>query len=242
MSSHLTLKRMTTAAELFALQEIDLALDSATSRLAAIEDALGEPEELATALAVVEEKKEHLAELTSRQSELEASSEDIAAKVSSVEEKLYGGTISNPKELADYQAELKMFKGQISKFDDELLAIFADIDRAEATFAQVESFFGTMTKTSEQDQARLRTEKAEVEPEIVRLQSKRDANSAGLDRAPLSLYQILRERRDNVAVASLERSMCGGCRITLPTSTLKRARAGNELVQCVSCERILVVI
>ena len=168
--------------------------------------------------------------------------EDISAKVSSVEEKLYGGTVSNPKELSDYQAELKMFKEQISKLEDELLAIFVEIDRAEAEFAQVESFLGTMTTTWEQDQARLKTEKAVVEPEIARLQSERDADSSDLDRAALSLYQILRERRDAVAVSSLDRGMCGGCRITLPTSTLKRARAGNELVQCVSCERILVVI
>jgi len=232
---------MTTAAELFALQEIDLALDSATSRLAEIEGALGEPEDLINARLVVEEKKEQLSGFTSRQSELEASVEDIAAKVSSVEEKLYGGTVSNPKELSDYQAELKMFKEQISKLEDELLAIFVEIDRAEAEFAQVESFFGTMTTTWEQDQVRLKTEKAVVEPEIARLQSERDADSSDLDRAALSLYQILRERRDAVAVSNLDRGMCAGCRITLPTSTLKRARAGNELVQCVSCERILVV-
>jgi predicted nucleic acid-binding Zn-ribbon protein len=35
--------------------------------------------------------------------------------------------------------------------------------------------------------------------------------------------------------------MCQGCRITLPTSMLQKARAGLGLVQCVSCERILLV-
>lgn len=233
---------MTTAAELFALQEIDLALDSATSRLAEIEDALGEPDDLITARSVVEVQREHLSELTSQQSELEVSDEDVGAKVATLQEKLYSGTITNPKELSDYQAELQMYKGQISKIEDELLVALDETDRAEAVLARIESFLGAMTSVWEQDQRSLQTEKAEVQPEIDRLRSESNADSTDLDRAAVSLYKILRERRDSVAVASLERSMCGGCRITLPSAILKRARAGNELVQCVSCERILVVI
>jgi predicted nucleic acid-binding Zn-ribbon protein len=232
---------MTTAAELFALQEIDLALDSATNRLAEIETVLGEAEDLLNARAVVDEKKARLTELKSRQSDLEASDEDIAAKVAGVEEKLYGGTVANPKELSDYQAELKMFKQQIGKIEDDLLATLVEIDRAEADLAQVESFTGTMTTVWEEDQRRLNAEKAELEPEVERLQAQRDTDSTHLDRAALSLYQALRDRRAGVAVSNVERGMCGGCRITLPTSTLKKARAGNELVQCVSCERLLVV-
>lgn len=232
---------MTTAAELLALQEIDLALDSATNRLAEIEDALGEPDDLIRARAVVADREERVSELKSRQSELEASAEDIGAKAASVEEKLYGGTVANPKELSDYQAELKMFKDNIAKVEDELLTTLVEIDRAEDDLSQTEAFLATMTKVWEEDQKRLQTEKREVEPEIVRLQSERDADSTGLDRAALSLYQALRDRRAGVAVSNVERGMCGGCRITLPSAILKKARAANELVQCVSCERILVV-
>ena len=144
--------------------------------------------------------------------------------------------------MSDYQAELKMFKDQIGRIDDDLLATLVEIDRAEAESAQAESFFATMTKVWEEDQRRLKAEKADVEPEIERLRADRESESVGLDRGAVSLYQTLREQRAGIAIATLERSMCGGCRITLPTSLVKKARAGNELVQCVSCERMLVVV
>jgi predicted nucleic acid-binding Zn-ribbon protein len=35
--------------------------------------------------------------------------------------------------------------------------------------------------------------------------------------------------------------MCQGCRISLPMSVLQRARTGVSVVQCVSCERILLL-
>ena len=62
---------MTTAAELFALQEIDLSLDRARQRLAEIEEALGETEELLQARQTVEERRAALAALKSRQGDLE---------------------------------------------------------------------------------------------------------------------------------------------------------------------------
>jgi predicted nucleic acid-binding Zn-ribbon protein len=51
----------------------------------------------------------------------------------------------------------------------------------------------------------------------------------------------LLERRQGRAVAKVERGMCGGCRISLPMTVLQKARSGLDVVQCVSCERILYV-
>jgi len=39
----------------------------------------------------------------------------------------------------------------------------------------------------------------------------------------------------------VEQGLCQGCRISLPMSIVQKARAGVGLVQCVSCERILLV-
>jgi predicted nucleic acid-binding Zn-ribbon protein len=40
-------------------------------------------------------------------------------------------------------------------------------------------------------------------------------------------------------MARLDRNLCLGCRISLPVSTVNRARAGAVVVQCPNCERIL---
>jgi predicted nucleic acid-binding Zn-ribbon protein len=61
-----------------------------------------------------------------------------------------------------------------------------------------------------------------------------------MDPRTLSLYEGLRSTRQGRGVALMERGACQGCRITLPTHLVQRLRAGGQLVQCPSCERILV--
>ena len=57
----------------------------------------------------------------------------------------------------------------------------------------------------------------------------------------LAVYERLRDDRNGYAVAKVERGMCQGCRITLPSGELQRIRNSQDMVQCSSCQRILFV-
>ena len=232
---------MSIASDLYTLQEIDLALDSAVARLADIEAELHETEELLEARHAVDERQAGVDQLCSRQTDLEWSVEDVRTKASEVEGKLYGGTVRNPKELSDLDADLKSLKAQVRKREDELLALLVDIDDAESQLRAAQAECAELEASWGAGQRELQREREEIQPEVERLQSSRTAESAVIDRAALSLYEALRQRRAGRAVARVERGMCQGCRITLPVSILQKARSGTGLVQCVSCERMLLV-
>lgn len=232
---------MTTAPELLALQETDLALDRARARLAELESQIGESEELITARETAGEQRQVVTQLRSRLSETEWSVDEVKDKATEVESKLYGGTIRNPKELSDLDADLTSLKVQVAKREDTLLSLLVEIDDAEAQLAGAEAALAEVESEWNQHQAALLQEKAQIEPRIASLQASRDDQSTAVDTSSLRLYQLLRDRHGGQAVASVERGMCQGCRITLPMSVLQKARSGIELVQCVSCERILFV-
>jgi len=232
---------MTTAAELYSLQEIDLALDKSVARLAEIECELGESEELIAARQVTSEKEDAAAQIRSKQTDLEWSVDEVQGKASAVEVKLYGGSVRNPKELSDLDADLRSLKTQVLKREDALLTLLVELEDAESEFKIAQAAFAEIEEQWRDGQDQLNREKMEIEPDIERLRSSRDKESARVDRAALSLYQALRQRRAGLAIARVERGMCQGCRITLPVSVLQKARSGMSLVQCVSCERMLLV-
>jgi predicted nucleic acid-binding Zn-ribbon protein len=231
---------MTVAADLFALQETDLALDKALARLAEIEELSGETEELITARHWLEAAGERLKELASTQKDLEFEADEVRTHAVNVEGRLYGGKVTNAKELQDLDADLKSLKTQLQTKEDALLEHMEITEQVESYRLEIEAELGRIEADWRDSQDHMVTEKHELQPEAERLQSVREGQASGVDRAALSLYSALRDRSQGIAVAGVERGMCQGCRITLPTNIIQKARQPGALVQCVSCERILV--
>jgi predicted nucleic acid-binding Zn-ribbon protein len=232
---------MVTAPELYALQETDQALDKAQARLAEIEAQLGESEEMILAREVADEKRAGVDQLRSHLSDAEYAVEEIRIKASAVEGKLYGGTVTNPKELSDLSDDLKSLRHLVATREDTLLGLLVEIEEADSHLAAAQAAYADIESAWKQQQEALLQEKAQLEPQIASLKERRNAQSPSVDRSSLRLYDLLRERHGGYAVARVERGMCQGCRITLPMSLLQKVRSGIGLVQCVSCERILLV-
>ena len=130
---------MVIAAELYALQEIDSAIDVARATLAAVEEQLGETEELTAARAAVEEHREALRALHESQRDVEWQVDDARSHVVAVEKKLYGGTVRNPKELEGLNEDANMLKGQLRRREDELLNHMVKVEDQETALRQAEA-------------------------------------------------------------------------------------------------------
>ena len=232
---------MAIAAELYALQEIDSAIDVAQATLAAVEQQLGETEELTSARAAVEEHREALRGLHDGQRDVEWQVDDARSHVTVVESKLYGGTVRNPKELAGLNDDANMLKGQLRRREDELLNHMVKVEEQEAALRQAEDVLKEVEGRWRGEQADLLGQKERLEAELSELEGGRQAQAGRVDGRVLELYDLLRDRRQGKAVVKVERGMCQGCRISLPMSVLQKARSGFDVVQCVSCERILYV-
>ena len=232
---------MTTASELFALQRTDLAFDSIVARLAGVEDQLGETEELTVARERLDQCQEEVREIQARKKEMDYQAEAARVKAAEIESKLYGGTVKNPKELEDFQADLTSLRGQLGNREDALLEAMLELEEGEAVLKEAEEALAKIETSWKAEQVTLRETQATLKQEIAELEAKRLDQLEGMDQVALSLYGLLRERRQGTAVAVVERGLCQGCRISLPMSILQQARAGVGLVQCVSCERILLV-
>ena len=232
---------MAIAAELYVLQEIDSAIDAARAALAAVEEQLGETEELTAARAAVDEYSEALRPLREGQRDIEWQVDDARSHVTAVEKKLYGGTVRNPKELEGLNDDANMLKGQLRRREDELLNHMVKVEEQETALHQAEAALKEVESRWWAEQADLLSQKERLEAELAEHEKSRGAQAGHIDGPLLGTYDLLRERRQGKAVVKVERGMCQGCRISLPMSVLQKARSGFDVVQCVSCERILYV-
>ncbi len=227
--------------QLYELQEIDLEIDAKRESLSEVMGRLGQSEVLDQARLSLAGDEERLVELERSQREQEREVEDLRAKATASEEKLYGGTVKNPKELASLQEQVVNLQRKMRERDDKTLDIMAKVDTLQQKVSLKRGEVAKIEEDWRAEQASLSQQQAELGAALATLEQKGKDLAGKLDASSLELYQALRRKRHGRAVAKVEQGMCQGCRIALPMSELQRARLGQELVQCSSCERILYV-
>jgi hypothetical protein len=230
---------MTSAADLFALQEIDLRRDARRAVIADAESRLGETDELIEAREAVGDAEAALQRLQRRQKDLDDELADLDAKMRPLEKRLYDGSVRNPKELSDMQREFEAFKKRRGELDDAGLAMLESNERAANALRDAKADYEQAETAWRKDQAAIGATKSQAEGEMVKLDAERGARTKGMDAGAIGLYENLRAKHQGRAVATVVRETCQGCRISLPSQMVQRMRAGAT-VQCTSCERILV--
>lgn len=235
---------MTLVADLYALQEIDSALDQRIAALESIRARSSESEEVAAIRGEIAAHAAGIPELEARQLDLDLQVAPLRTKAAEVERKLYDGSITSPKELTDLQKDLDQINRQRQALEDELLQVLEQLEAKRAGVRQAEARLREVQAAWAAEQERLRADEARLEAEIAALQHRRTAQAARIPPAPVTTYDRLRRRRKGVAVVKVERGTCLGCRLTVPTVMLQRARSGMNPnpVQCPSCERMLYVV
>jgi hypothetical protein len=228
---------MSVSRQLYQLQELDLEVESNERALEQVTSQIGESREVARTQNQLETAQQHLEELKHQQHSAEWEIDDIATKLADVEETLFSGRVKNPKELTNLQHEVESLKAQRNRREDKTLEIMDQVEQSEAQVATIRHQLETMKAEWQRQQEQLSQESEKLKAMLSDLGHKRQLLADEIEPQTVEFYQSLRKGK-GTAVVRVEQGVCRGCRISLPTTDLQRARGGS-LVQCSSCGRIL---
>jgi predicted nucleic acid-binding Zn-ribbon protein len=224
---------------LYRLQTIDLEMGNAKRRLEKVEAGLGESEELRQARRALQKAENELNHWRITLRDLELETRSLTAKITSVEERLYSGRVTNPKELANFQNEVSYLKRRRGELEDRQLEAMVEVEEHEAEVDGKKTSLAQIEADWTQTQKRLTEERGELEERLAHLKKERVKVEGMIEAEDLALYGELRSRKGGRAVALLKGEVCQVCRVTLPTSRVQQARSGGSLSFCSSCQRIL---
>jgi len=220
---------------------VDIDIAAADNTLADVRARLENNQALLFAKRKLERTKKQDSEVGSRQSDLDADAKSYSEKIADIEGKLYSGAIKNPRELSAYQEEQEQFKKHQVEVEERLLGVMLERDKAQHTLKETEEEVARLERERSQEKSQLTEEKERLEQHLEASSQRREAAADKVPSVDLSIYEKLTVAKNGVAVSKVERGICMGCRITLPTKELQQARAGQSLVMCNSCDRILYV-
>jgi len=228
---------MKVAKQLYQLQEVDLELESNEQALNQIASQLGESQAVLRTQAKLKLEHQRLEELKREQHSAEWEIDDLITKLSTAEEKLYSGSIRNPKELTNLQHEIDGLKTKRDRLEDKALELMDQVELTETSIASLSSQLKRLEAEWQRQQQQLSSRLEQLKTILSDLKHKRQLLLAKTDPQAVEFYHELKTQK-GTAVAKVEQGICRGCRISLPTTELQQARSGN-LVQCSSCGRIL---
>ena len=233
---------MSSVKQLYDLQQLDLKLSDAEKSLAEVRLMLEDESELNLARERVDQAGARLKELTAGRRAAEQTIAQLGERLQGVESRLYGGAVTNPKELAAAEEERAFVLRLRQEEEDKLLELMVEADDVQSEERQAQDTLARLEAERPAQEAELLRRQEGVTGELATLGQERDQITPQFTREVLSLYDSLRKSKGGRAIVSVERGLCQGCRISLTTGELQRARSAHGITQCGSCRRILYVV
>jgi hypothetical protein len=230
---------MNTGFKLFQLQEIDTAIDKARKRILEIQSLIENDKTTQTAQAKVEKQEKLYIKVKNEFDELNDEVQTRKNKKSQSESSLYGGSISNPKELQDLQKEISYLTSTISEMEDQLLQKLIHLENVEEELSEDKANLKTINSDFETRKSLLLGEKNQLENTIDSQNEQRQSIVGQIDTQTLEIYRSMRESKSGYAVARLEDDACSACGTSLTASQRQQARSPGTLLYCPSCGRII---
>ena len=230
---------MTTIRPIYELQEMDSTIDRQQSELATVEARLADNKLMEQLKRQLSTNEERLIQTKSRQAMQDLEAKQFQAKVQSLEERLYGGSVRNQKELESITSELQYSKEQSTESDEQLLALMLTVDELEKQIAETRARIEELESTQAEARVKLARERDALKESLVSAAEERARMADAIPALLLSQYERLRKAKQGLAVTMVQGGRCMACRLTLPTREMQSLRTSNVPITCSSCGRIL---
>lgn len=225
---------------LYALQQIDSAIDALKREFAALDAGQGEAAARDTAKKAHDEAAATLSADTASLHDVELEQKTVLAKKDDYEKKLYSGSVTNPRELMAMQEEVEMLERMRTRLDEKILGLVNALETHRSHEAQTKKTLQETTKTLKAKQSDYKQHAQTIADQARALLMQRKTAEKSVPAALLQRYETLRIHKNGLAIVALEDgNACGGCKMGLPTMLVQRVHEGSHIEVCQNCKRIL---
>lgn len=165
----------------------------------------------------------------------------LRERLAAEQQRMYGGEITNAKELQSMRAEIDSVQRRIDEHEDAELAA---MERAEEIDAEIADLDRQIAATSQRIEELVveRDEAArQIMAQIAELEVQAERQREPLPADLLETYDEARQRSGGSAVGRLDGDRCTVCGISLSYADLNALYEGPPLSACPSCQNLMVI-
>lgn len=167
--------------------------------------------------------------------------DQLRERLAAEQQRMYGGGITNAKELGSLKAEIESVQRRIAEHEDAELEAMQQAEEIDAAIADLDARIATLSQRVDELTV-LRDEAAQtLMAEIAELEVQAESQREPLPEDLLATYDEARDRFGGGAVGRLDGDRCTACGISLSYADVNALVEGPPLTSCPSCQRLMVV-
>ncbi len=227
---------------LLELQKIDIAIDEEERKKRSlplkIEGITKEIQGLKNSLKNKNEDYKNL-QLNLKRKELDLA--EKSNKINKHQEDLYGGKISDIKELKQIQKVIANYKEEKDRIEEDVLDLMEEMEDFDKLIGHLDEDLKEKEKEFIKRKEEMDLTRLVIEKNMNSLNIKREEILSKLtDGRLLKEYELLRKEKGGKAIMEVDGSICPGCYLDLPSDAIYQLKKNRKVIICPNCSRILI--
>ena len=186
-------------------------------------------------------KNENYKKLQVKLKRIELNLTEKSNKIEKHQEDLYGGKISDIKELKQIQKVIANYKEEKDSIEEDVLDLMEEMEDLDKSIGHLDDDLKAKEKEFKKRKEETDLSRLVIEKNMNSLNIKREEtfNKITDDRL-LKEYGHLRKEKGGKAIMEVDGSMCPGCYLDLPSDAIYQLKKNRKIIICPNCSRILI--
>jgi predicted nucleic acid-binding Zn-ribbon protein len=184
-----------------------------------------------------EEERQGLEGLNKLHKEKESELKQGQEKLRKAKERLL--EVKTNKEYQAMLTEIETVEKSNGRIEEEILILYDRIDEKKGFVKTHDRELKQYQSSYEAERKQIDEELSSIDGELEVQQKKFEALVPDLKPDLLRRYEMIKGRRNGVAVVSARNSICSGCNMNLPPQLYNELQRSEELICCPNCNRII---
>ena len=224
--------------QLVALQEIDLVIDKIDSEIKQEQDGLdGRISSLVEREGRISEQETLIEDLEKERRTLEDEMADKIAHVKERQSKMM--QVQTSREQTALLKEIEDAKKNVKENEEKIVSIMEQVENLTTETSEEKNLLKTEKTLVDEEKEKVKSVIEELSKGKKTKKNKRDKQADAVNGTMIQKYEILRERRNGLAIVNVLDGVCQGCFMNLPPQKYNMLLRGDQVLECPSCQRLI---
>lgn len=225
-------------AQLRELQEIDLQINLLEKEIASGNtDLLKRKSSIEKHKAEIAELEAKIEENAKRRRELEAEVEDELARIKDRQGKLMN--VQTNREYQSLLKETEEAKKANKRREEEVVLLMEQDESLKSTIEEKKNLCRAEEQLFTEDQGKVEDQATKLSSKKEKIVKSRKSKTKDVPASLLKKYDMLRDKRNGIAVVSVKNGVCTGCYMNIPPQLINELLKEEKMHNCPTCHRII---